>query len=110
LPPGGVVSLNQNAFPSTDILSPIMGEVAALINLLVPFRPKLSTWQLPRTGFFPKSVRMLQLETGKILIRPILELQSSSLIVASIVELVSMWRLQSCGLQLDECRVYHGEP
>ena len=79
-----------------------MGEVAALINLLVPFRPKLSTWQLPRTGFFPKSVRMLQLETGKILIRPILGLQSSRLIVASIVELVSMWRLQRCGLQLDE--------
>jgi hypothetical protein len=53
---------------------------------------------------------MLQLETGKILIRPILGLQSSRLIVASIVELVSMWRLQSCGLQLDEWGVYHGEP
>jgi hypothetical protein len=35
------------------------------------------------------------LETGETLIRPILELQSHRWIIASILELASMWRLQS---------------
>lgn len=42
---------NQNAFPSTDFFSPIMGEVAALL-----FSSQALYVAAPAHGFFPKSV------------------------------------------------------